>query len=176
MSGAAMHGVKIARWKVWLALALIFLSGAVCGGIATRVTIQRKIDRFHRMASDAPEDRQAQMLDRLERRLNLSAEQRLSVGRELAATYRQLRELRSRNLPEAQKIIEDGSKRIEQHLDSEQRQRFSRHVERMHERLQHEPARRGPGPNFERGSRRPMYDNLGEGPAGRRERRRFPGD
>lgn len=145
------------RVTAFLAVLAIVLLGFLAGVLGTHLFYAKRLQRagsFSVMASDF-------FAQRLDRELNLSAEQRAEIGEILEETRIEADSLRNDLRPKIGELMEAASVRIMDLLSSEQRDRFTQLRERHRSRADHfllgppgSRGPRGPGGPPRRGPRR----------------------
>ncbi len=106
-------------WKVMVAIAGIFFAGAVFGGVATSVLILKVTkERLN------PDNWSRNAMDRLERTLDLSAEQRQKIEPIVQKTVGKSRQIVRRAGAAWGRNIMAAKREIEPHLNEEQRQKL----------------------------------------------------
>lgn len=108
------------RFRLWFALVLVFLTGAVAGSVVTRAVTRKYI---HQAVSDPNRVREA-VARRLFSRLDMPPNQRQEVAAILKETQFELRTLRTNFLPAYIAVISNAEHRISERLNPEQREQF----------------------------------------------------
>lgn len=119
------------KWKLWLAVLLIFLSGSLVGTVATGLYVRSKVLCI---VQEGPSAVTQLVTRRLARNLDLSATQRTDVSRIIQETQQQLQVLRLRSRPEARQIIIDCITEIKTTLTPQQQQELDVLFERFKNR------------------------------------------
>lgn len=118
-------------WKVWLGVALIFVSGVVVGGVGTGLYIQKRaregIQGWH-AGELRPHMRRAL------RDLELSGEQESRLKEIMRGTRRTLRDLRRQNGPASEQVMNEALDTFRQELRPDQLGAFDRLRERAQKR------------------------------------------
>lgn len=118
-------------WKILLALAIIFVAGGGFGyNVGSGVRDERQKPLIH------PEGWAGAMMDRLERVLDLSDEQRDQVQPKLRDTATQLYQIRRRTTREQALTIRDFYIELDPILTEEQRQQLLESREKVRERIE----------------------------------------
>lgn len=108
------------KWKIIAGLVMVFVLGALAGALGTGMMLKR----HHPFFSHRPEGRKAFIMERLTRRLDLSAEQQARIGsimdRVQTETLDRIRE--GRRFMREQ--LEKGFAEIRKELTPEQQRRF----------------------------------------------------
>ena len=138
------------RWQALAALAGLFLLGVVSGGLGAHLYYARALAR----PPGPPPFVDRFMGPHLERRLDLSPEQRRQVREVLDETRRETEALRHDLAPRMREVMERSEQRIRKILTAEQRERFEQ-LRRSHRRRSdrflgrddrdHHRRRRAPG-------------------------------
>ena len=151
-------GGSVNRWKIWLGIIVIFLSGAVVGGASTALYARKKI---HEMMREGGPFMRARMVEKLTEKLQLAPEQRRKVEEIVNATRDEIHQSgdeKGRRFEAMRK----GGDRIREVLNPEQQTRFDelrrRMEERWQRRLSENPSGYGlGGGRFRRDSGRPGF-------------------
>jgi Spy/CpxP family protein refolding chaperone len=109
-------------FKLWLLLALIFVSGVVSGVVATRVAVRHLV----REVILHPEQVQLVMERNLTRRLQLDREQQTQLHQILTDTHGRMRDLRLEYQPRLFEIVTNADGQIVAILTPEQQARYER--------------------------------------------------
>ena len=140
------------RWQAFAALAVLFVLGLVSGGLGAHLYYARALAR----PPAPPPPFGGRLAPRLERHLDLTAEQRERLREILDQTRLEAEALRRDLAPRMRDVMERSEQRIREILTPEQRQRF--------EELRRDHRRRsdrffgGPGDRRGRRPRRPRPD------------------
>jgi hypothetical protein len=122
---------RIARWKIVLSLAAIFLAGSITGGLFTIAIAKHEVRR----QSDPTQWFQLTM-QRWKKRLHLTAAQEERLKPTVEATVNELRTLRTNDVRQTDEILTRAQARIDPELTAEQRQRLQKMREARKRRLQ----------------------------------------
>jgi Spy/CpxP family protein refolding chaperone len=122
---------QIARWKVVLSLAAIFLAGSVTGALFTIAIAKHEVRR----QSDPTQWFQVTM-QRWKTRLHLTAAQEEKLKPIVEATVSELRTLRTNDLRQTDEILARAQTRIDPELTADQRQRLQKMRDARKRRLQ----------------------------------------
>ena len=132
-------------WKVILAFTGVFLAGAICGGL-----IPPRALKLFRPAGRPPatEAFWPQMMQRLERRLDLTPEQREKIRPIVRRTQEDVQRLRRENLVGVSRAMERMHADIADVLTPEQRTKSEELRQHLRERIERERGefRSGPRP------------------------------
>ena len=109
----------MSRWKVWLALAAIFLSGIAIGALGTRQVIKHYITQ---VASGEKGAIEQVVMKRFRLELGLSDQQAAALRPILADTVRGIHQVRLSMRPQVEAILERSAVRMKQHLSPSQAQ------------------------------------------------------
>jgi hypothetical protein len=172
-------------WKVILATLVIFAAGVVTGGLlvnhverhrakpprpAQRPPAWRPADtrpgpttrpdeptRPPNLSGYLPRGLRTDWLERLDREVHLTPEQRERIEKILAEGQERNRQLWERILPDMRREMQQTHERIRAVLDPEQRQRFEELMKQRPPRKSDEPfsPRRGPRESSDRSTNRP---------------------
>jgi hypothetical protein len=122
---------RIARWKIVLSLAAIFLAGSVTGALFTIAIAKHEVRR----QSDPTQWFQLTM-QRWKTRLHLTAAQEEKLKPIVEATVNELRTLRTNDLRQTDEILARAQTRIDPELTADQRQRLQKMRDARKRRLQ----------------------------------------
>jgi hypothetical protein len=112
------------RFKVWLALALVFIAGFAAGVVTTRAVAKRVV----RAALAHPGLIRARIEHELDRKLRLDARQRGVVHQVLLHTHEQLTDLRVEIQPQLGAILGAARQNISAVLTPDQQKRFEKYL------------------------------------------------
>ena len=147
--------------KIYLGLFVVFLAGAVCGGVATASYLRCRIERG---MEAGPAGMGKFVMRRLERELDLSPDQREQVQKIVQNTQERLRELRLEHEPKLNQIIDETVAEINPILTEAQREKlrevYARAKARFHEH--------GEGRRMDRHERKDREDGRRTGNFGHR--------
>lgn len=111
------------KWKVWLAVILIFLSGVCTGTVGTGLVIRHKLTS---MASEGSPAIGRIISTVLSHRLQLNADQQILVSKSVQQTQARLAALRHQYTPQAKQIIDEGITDVKKNLSLEQQAELDR--------------------------------------------------
>lgn len=109
------------NFKAVMGILLIFLLGAACGAIVTHVVHQERQEAF--LHGD-PAAREAAIVKRLTRKLDLDQRQQEQVKAIIHENHVAMQEVRRKNRPQIEAILEQGQKGINALLRPEQQVKF----------------------------------------------------
>jgi hypothetical protein len=109
------------RYKVWLAIAAVFIAGFGSGAVVTRVMVRHFVQRIVHNPGRVREFVER----RLATRLRLDAEQRRQTAQTLAHTEEGIRALRREFAPRFLSILSNTESEISATLTPEQRERLA---------------------------------------------------
>ncbi|HWR51548.1 MAG TPA: hypothetical protein VN428_10600 [Bryobacteraceae bacterium] len=110
---------------------LVFLSGALVGGVAVQFYNARTVRGYN------PADMRKQYAEEIRTRLNLNAEQSKRLDAVFEDTHQQFRSLREKYRPEVKAIQEYQAQKIREMLDENQRREYDKmRLERDQKRRQ----------------------------------------
>lgn len=109
------------RFRAWLGVVLIFLCGAVCGGLVTTRVLQQKLQALLTGGSGKTED---PIVAKLRRDLKLDAGQQTQVRQIVSAARGQLDVIKAQAQPQTRGIILDGEAKVRALLRPEQVTKF----------------------------------------------------
>ncbi len=110
------------KWKIWLTLGVIFLSGVVIGALGMGLYLEKKIERI--LSGDTHVLVELAM-NRLSHELGLTPNQQQQLAPQLEEAAQKLDELRQQQRPEVEKILGEAVSRMQPHLKPQQQQRLS---------------------------------------------------
>lgn len=123
---------SVIRWKIWLGIIVIFLSGAVVGGASTALYARKKI---HEMMREGGPFMRARMVEKLTEKLQLAPDQRRKVEEIIDSTRDEIH--RSGDEKGGRfEAMRRGGDRIREVLNPDQQIRFDELRKRMEERWQ----------------------------------------
>ena len=108
------------RWKLVSGLLLVFVLGILAGAFGTRIYLK---DRFAHLRKD-PKARQAFIMGKLSKELELTQDQKLKVEKIVAQVGAKRRELFLKNRPETKKIMDEGFLQIKKELNNDQQKKL----------------------------------------------------
>ncbi|MEO6183504.1 MAG: hypothetical protein ABIP71_10505 [Verrucomicrobiota bacterium] len=124
----------MSSWRIILATLVIFCSGVVLGVLINKKT-SRKLENRHPFTgavSNAPSSAshlvQREFLRRLDRDLNLTPEQRVSIEKILKESQDHTREIREKIAPEMKEEIKKVREQIRLQLTPEQQKKFEEKI------------------------------------------------
>jgi Spy/CpxP family protein refolding chaperone len=124
------------KWKVWLGLVALFLSGVLVGvagtGVYFKGSLERALTGGHRPMMGK------MIMHRLNAELHLTEQQRVEVGKIVCDSERQLTEMRRKHRPEVEEVIQGAMARIKPLLSPEQQQKLDAIHEKAKERRKHQ--------------------------------------
>lgn len=109
------------RFKPWLVLALVFITGMIVGVVATRIAVRH----FVKVAIAQPDRLRDRIEQNMTRRLSLTAEQRVKVHASLVQAHERVRALRTEMQPRFTVILTETRDDIATVLTPEQREKFA---------------------------------------------------
>lgn len=115
----------MSRWKVILAVIIIFAAGAATGGMLVR-TYAPKIVKRTQYTPGPPFPSTKAYLDRLDRELRLTPEQRTKIEAILVQSQGRVRKLWEPISPAAREEYKRTRKEISEVLDEQQREKMKR--------------------------------------------------
>jgi Spy/CpxP family protein refolding chaperone len=111
------------NWKGIAGVLLVFLLGAICGGVATHVVNHSKAENF---AGRGPEAREEMLVKRLTRQLELDSRQLELIRPIVSETHATIRQIRQQSRPQVEGVLEESQRRIAVILGPEQREKFEK--------------------------------------------------
>ncbi len=144
----------MAKWKIWVGLLVLFVSGVLIGSIGTRMYVRHQITGV--FSRERPAVRNL-FMRRLTRELDLTREQRQEVEQIASRAAEKFHKIHTRHRSEVQTVFDESAEEIKKHLSPAQQERFDEFRTRMkerHERWKHRRHRdrrghhRGPPPGM----------------------------
>jgi len=129
----------MSRWKIWVGLLVLFLSGVLIGSVGTRMYVRHKISGM--FAKERPVIRDL-FFRRLTRELVLSEEQRQEIERIASRAAEEFHTLRREHRGEAEAILDQAVTEMRKYLSPEQQEQLERIRKRMktwRKRWRHRP-------------------------------------
>ncbi len=117
--------------KMFLGAALIFFAGAFIGIVGTSIYIKKAVTEMRPGFTLKTKNR---ILNRLNRRLKLSTEQKSKIEPILSDATEELGKLRKEHRQKVSKLIHKNSLKIEEVLDADQKPKFQRMYKRAMKR------------------------------------------
>jgi hypothetical protein len=136
----------MSKWKIWVGLLVLFVSGVLIGTVGTRMYVRHKIS--HMYAKERPVIRDL-FFRRLTRQLDLSEEQRQEIERIASRAAEEFHALRRQHRGEAEAILDEAVKEMRKYLSPEQQEQMERMRKRMktwRKRRKHHPPPTDPPP------------------------------
>jgi hypothetical protein len=118
----------MSKWKIWVGLLVLFLSGVLIGTVGTRMYVRHKISRMY--TKERPVIRDL-FFRRLTRQLDLSEEQRQEIERIASHAAEEFHTLRRQHRGEAEAILDEAVSEMRQYLSPEQQEQMERIRKRM---------------------------------------------
>ncbi len=136
----------MAKWKIWVGLLVLFVSGVLIGSISTRMYVRHQISGV--FSRERPAVRNL-FMRRLTRELDLTNEQRQVVEQIASRTAEEFHEYHTRHRGEVEEIFDRSAAEIKKHLSPAQQEQFDELRKKMkdrHKKWRHGRHRRGPPP------------------------------
>lgn len=118
----------MSKWKIWVGLLVLFLSGVLIGSVGTRMYVRHKISGM--FAKERPVIRDL-FFRRLTRELDLSKEQRREIEQIANRASEKFHTLRGQHRGEAEAILDQAVSEMRKYLSPEQQEQLERIRERM---------------------------------------------
>lgn len=118
------------RWKLISGLLLVFVLGVLAGSLGTGVYLK---DRFEHLRKD-PKARQDFIMRKLSKKLSLTEEQKITIGKIVQQVGERRREYYRKNRPEIKRIMDEGFAQIRKELNSEQQKKLDALRKKFEER------------------------------------------
>jgi Spy/CpxP family protein refolding chaperone len=109
--------------KAIAGVVLVFVLGAVCGGVGTYLVQRSKMDHF---ISGGPAAREELLIKRLSDRLALDDRQLEQIRPIVHETHEAIRRVRQQSRPQVEALINDSQRRISALLRPDQQEKFER--------------------------------------------------
>lgn len=126
-----MDGHAMKRWRLWVGLIVLFVSGVLIGfwggGYAEKRIIVQRLEA-------PPEDRDKLIMRRLTRWLDLSEEQQREIAPIVKQAQTDLEAEWAQHLPKVQEIRQESTDEIRKLLTPGQQEKYDRYLERQKER------------------------------------------
>jgi hypothetical protein len=119
------------RWKLWLGVVVIFLSGVVVGALGTGMFVKHKIGMLRKGPRFVMEKL---VLKKFTRELDLDAEQQQKIEQILNQTADELLVLHRQTFPEVRAILGRAVSHMKEHLSLEQQKKLDEIVEKAKSR------------------------------------------
>ena len=119
------------RWKIWLGIAALFLSGVVIGASVTAYLVKKRVGHWR---GNNIEHASQHSFERLTRALELTPEQQEQIRPIVRETHKKLFELRRSARPKAREIIQSHARQIAELLEPKQKKKFRKILEKMREK------------------------------------------
>jgi Spy/CpxP family protein refolding chaperone len=113
--------------KAIAAVVLIFLLGAVTGGLTSHLIYQRRIEG---MVRGGPGAMSGMILKQMERELKLDSPQREAIRSIIHETHGEMRQIRRQLRPQTRQILANADERIRVLLRPDQKEAFQRLIEK----------------------------------------------
>jgi len=109
------------KWKTWLVIAAVFVSGVVMGAAIGGLYMNHRIGGF--LHGGAPAMRKV-IMHKLTTELNLTTEQQDEIDEIVEETQLQLQQLRAQYRPQMEEIVNTGITTIKTRLSAEQQKKL----------------------------------------------------
>jgi hypothetical protein len=129
----------MAKWKIWVALLVLFVSGVLIGSVGTRMYVRHKLSGI--FSRERPAVRNL-FVRRLTRELDLTREQMEEIERIANRAAEDFHELHTQHRSQAEALFDESASEIKKHLSPAQQEQFDELRKRMKARSQ----RRSKGP------------------------------
>lgn len=136
----------MAKWKIWVALLVLFASGVLIGSVGTRMYVRHKLSGI--FSRERPAVRNL-FVRRLTRELDLTREQREEIEKIASRAAEKFQELHMQHRSEVEVIIDKSTSEMKKHLSVEQQEQFDELQKRMkaqRNRRKHGPPLGDPPP------------------------------
>jgi hypothetical protein len=123
------------RWKVWLGVAIIFVSGLVIGSLGTGVVVGLSVKRLvHRVSVGDTSIITRMVMIKMRRDLRLRRSQRRQIRPLVAAVVERISRLHQALRPKIEQEIARAVIAINRYLTPRQQRRFKERLERLRHR------------------------------------------
>jgi Spy/CpxP family protein refolding chaperone len=109
------------KWKTWLVIAAVFISGVLIGSAGTGLYMKHRIGGI--LHGDSPTMRKV-IMQKLTAELNLTGDQQDEIDEIVEETQLQLQQLRAQYRPQMEAIINNGITTMKTRLSAEQQQKL----------------------------------------------------
>jgi hypothetical protein len=116
------------KWKIWVGLIVLFLSGVLIGGVATRMYVRYRISGV--LAGKRPPIRDL-FLRELTRELNLTEEQRQEMEQIASNAAEEFHTLHKKHRREAEDVLNRAVSEMKKYLSPEQQEELDKVRNRM---------------------------------------------
>jgi len=114
---------------------LVFMLGAICGGVVTHMLNRSRMDA---VVGRGPEAREELLVKRLTRQLDLDSRQLEQIRPIVHDTHASIRQVRQQWRPQVEGLLDESQRRISAILRPDQREKFERIIA---DRKAHRPRR-----------------------------------
>ncbi len=136
----------MAKWKIWVALLVLFVSGVLIGSVGTRMYVRHQLSSI--FSRERPAIRNL-FVRRLTRELDLTREQRQEIEEIASRAAEKFYDLHSQHRAEVEAILDQSASEMKKHLSPAQQEQYDELRKRMkarHKKRWHGPPRRGHPP------------------------------
>ena len=111
----------MAKWKIWVALLVLFVSGVLIGSVSTRMYVRHKLSGI--FSRERPAVRNL-FVRRLTRELDLTREQRQEIGQIATRAAEKFHELHSEHRSQAEALFDQSASEMKKLLSPAQQEQF----------------------------------------------------
>jgi len=122
----------MSKWKIWVAVAVVFFAGVVVGASGTICYIH---NHLRSMVAEGPSAFNRMIADHIGKTLDLTVEQEAEVLEIVEATHEELWRFKLQHEDHINAIIQGGIDRMKVHLDAEQKQELDELFRDLHDHL-----------------------------------------
>ncbi len=136
----------MAKWKIWVALLVLFVSGVLIGSVGTRMYVRHKLSGI--FSRERPAVRNL-FVRRLTRELDLTREQRKEIEEIANHAAEEFHKVHAQHRSEVEIIFDQSASEMKEHLSPAQQEQFDELRKRMkarHERRRRDPSLAGHPP------------------------------
>jgi hypothetical protein len=131
----------MAKWKIWVALLVLFVSGVLIGSVGTRMYVRHKLAGIY--ARERPAVRNL-FARRLTRELDLTHEQREEIKEIASRAAEEFHNLHNELRSEIEVLFDQSASEMKEHLSPAQQEQFDELRKRMKARHRHKRPGKGP--------------------------------
>jgi hypothetical protein len=129
----------MAKWKIWVGLLVLLVSGVLIGSVGTRMYVRHKISGI--FSQERPAFRNL-FVRRLTRELDLTREQREEIEEIASRAAEKFHKLHTQHRSEVEVIIDQSAAEMKKHLSPAQQEQF----DELRKRMKARQKRRRHGP------------------------------
>jgi hypothetical protein len=119
------------KWKIWVGLLVLFVSGLLIGSVATRMYVRHQVKGI--FARERPAIRNL-FLGRLTGELDLTSEQRQAIEQIANRAAEKFYDLHKKHRGEVEAVLDRSAREMKKHLSPAQQEQFDAFRKKMKER------------------------------------------